>query len=47
MLFRSYVLWKNGYTIEDVGTLSHKPDVIDGDEWVFKRNHGKSRIGNK
>lgn len=47
MISLSYVLWKNGYTIEDVGTLSHKPDVIDGDEWVFKRNHGKSRIGNK
>lgn len=47
MISLPYVLWKNGYTIDDVGTLSNKFDVTDGDEWALKRNHGKSRVDNK
>lgn len=45
MISLPYVLWKNGYTIDDIATLSNKADVIDGDGWTVKRNHGKSRIG--
>lgn len=44
MISLSYVLWKNGYSIEDVAVLSKQSDVLDGDEWLFRRNHSKSRI---
>ena len=44
MISLPYVLWKNGYTINDINTLSNIPDVLDGDEWTFKRDHKKSRI---
>lgn len=44
MISLPYVLWKNGYTINDIKTLSDIPDVLDGDEWTFKRDHKKSRI---
>jgi len=44
MISLPYVLWKNGYTINDIETLSDIPDVLDGDEWTFKRDHKKSRI---
>lgn len=44
MISLPYVLWKNGYTIDDVGTISKKLDVTDGNEWAIKRNHGRSRI---
>lgn len=47
MISLPYVLWKNGYTIDDVDTLSNKVDVIDGDGWVLKRNHEKSRVNKK
>lgn len=44
MISLSYVLWKNGYIIDDVNTLSKELDVFDGDEWIFERNHKRSRI---
>lgn len=44
MISLSYVLWKNGYTVDDAAVLSKEPDIIDGREWAFKRNHGKSRV---
>lgn len=44
MVSLPYVLWKNGYKIEDVGTLSRKRDCLDGDEWIFHRNHVRPRI---
>lgn len=44
MISLPYVLWKNGYVIDDVRTLSKDLDVIDGNEWTVERNHGKSRI---
>ncbi len=47
MISLPYVLWKNGYAIDDVGILSNKFDVTDGDEWVVKRNHEKPRVGRK
>ena len=40
----SYILWRNGYSINDIGTLSSEPDVLDGNEWIFIRNHFQSRI---
>lgn len=39
-----YILWRNGYSINDIGTLSSEPDVLDGNEWIFIRNHFQSRI---
>jgi len=45
MISLAYVLWKNGYTIDDVSTLSNELDVTDGDEWIFTRNHEKARVG--
>lgn len=39
-----YVLWKNGYTIDDVNTMSDSLDVTDGEGWIFRRNHEKRRI---
>ena len=44
MISLAYVLWKNGYTIDDVNTLSKEPDIIDGQEWIFKRNHSRARV---
>lgn len=44
MISLSYVLWKNGYSINDVLTLASQSDVLDGDEWLFRRNHGKPRV---
>lgn len=44
MVSLPYVLWKNGYTIDDVGTLSKERDCPDGNEWIFHRNHIKPRI---
>lgn len=38
-----YVIWKNGYTIEDVGTLNNHSS-IDGKYWYFSREHSKSRV---
>ena len=35
---------KNGYTIDDVNTMSDKTDVTDGAGWIFRRNHGKKRV---
>lgn len=46
MISFPYVLWKNGYTINDVNTISEKKDVTDGQGWIFRRNHGKGRIEN-
>ena len=46
MISLSYVLWKNGYTIEDVNTLTKERDYFDGDAWVFNRNHKKVRTDN-
>lgn len=44
MISFPYVLWKNGYTIDDVNTMSDSLDVTDGEGWIFRRNHEKRRI---
>ena len=44
MISFPYVLWKNGYSIDDVSTLAEALDVTDGNEWIIRRNHGKKRV---
>lgn len=47
MISLSYVLWKNGYSIEDVIVLSEQMDAMESEEWLVRRNHFKARIGGK
>lgn len=44
MISLPYILWKNGFTIDDVNTLTQQRDCLDGDAWVLERNHQKERI---
>lgn len=44
MISFPYVLWKNGYSIDDVSTLAEALDVTDGNEWIVRRDHGKKRV---
>lgn len=44
MISLPYVLWKNGYTIDDINTMSDKTDVTDGAGWIFRRDHGMRRV---
>lgn len=44
MISLPYVLWKNGFTIDDVNTLTNQRDCLDGDAWVLERNHQKERM---
>lgn len=46
MISLSYVLWKNGFTYEDVYFLLNEADAVDGEEWMMRREHGKKRIDN-
>lgn len=39
-----YVLWKNGYTIDDVNTITDK-FTIEGRYWKFEREHNFPRTG--
>lgn len=41
-----YVLWKNGYTKEDVKTLAPKPGFVS-DYWIFVHEHNQHRILSK
>lgn len=43
MISFPYVLWKNGYSIHDVNTISGEKDVTDAAGWIFRRDHGKRR----
>ncbi len=47
MVSLPYILWKNGYEIEDVGVLSKILDEYNGSEWEFSPEHLKPRIQNK
>lgn len=40
-----YVLWKNGYTKDDVKTLAPKPGFVS-DYWIFEHEHNRHRIAN-
>ena len=41
-----YVIWKNGFSIKDVGTLNDFAS-IDGKYWAINREHTKARVENK
>ena len=41
-----YVLWKNGFTSDDVKTLAPKPGFIS-DYWIFEHEHNSHRIKDK
>lgn len=43
MLSLPYVLWKNGYTIEDVGVCSKQMDIPDVEGHIWPRDHKKPR----
>lgn len=40
-----YVLWKNGYTKDDVKTLAPKPGFLS-DYWIFVHEHNQHRVDN-
>lgn len=44
MISFPYVLWKNGYTINDVNMMSDNLGITSGEGWKLRHNHRKSRV---